>query len=311
MAAATGYAGSWWSGHRRRSRAVSSWRRGSGERRPPGALAARLLGADGPPVVLLHGLAGSGEEWGAGWDRLAACTQMIVPDLLGFGRSRSLAASAYDVTEHLDALDRLLVELDVRDPPLLAGHSMGAVLALAWAARRAAQDRPVRHVVGFAAPLYVDAAEADRTLAASDPVNKLMTAPGRWPRLLCDAVCGGPWWGQALYVAANPWYPPALAREGVWHSWASYRRSLDQVLRIPVWSPALRDCLAAGTPVLLAGGATDRVVVAGRDADLAHDHYGLRVASHPTAGHDLPISEPGWCVDLVAGALDAGDRPAE
>lgn len=280
---------------------MSVWTRGGGVRLPPRPLAARTFGAEGPLVVLLHGLAGSGEEYGARWDALGDRARVVVPDLLGFGRSHAVPIEDYGVPDQLDSLDALLAGLETDAAPLIVGHSMGAVLGLAWAARRGPTG--ARGVVAMAAPLYTDAAEADRTLADSDPVNKLMTAPGAWPARLCGALCGGPWWGKALYVAANPWYPPALAVEGVWHTFASYRRSLDLVLRTPVWRPALQRCLDEGVPVLLAGGATDRIVVSGRDVALAAQHPELRLERHPSAGHDLPISEPDWCVQLVESLL--------
>jgi pimeloyl-ACP methyl ester carboxylesterase len=41
----------------------------------------------GPPVVLVHGLAGSWRYWRRGLDELTERHALYIPDLLGFGRS--------------------------------------------------------------------------------------------------------------------------------------------------------------------------------------------------------------------------------
>ena len=42
---------------------------------------------DGPVVVLLHGIAGSGRTWDAVVPRLARHARVVAPDLLGHGES--------------------------------------------------------------------------------------------------------------------------------------------------------------------------------------------------------------------------------
>ncbi len=71
-------------GKRRRSRI--HWRPPSGTAWS-GSLHARLVGDTGPPIVLLHGMAGSRRYWGAAYDVLGRHGRLIVPDLLGFGSS--------------------------------------------------------------------------------------------------------------------------------------------------------------------------------------------------------------------------------
>ena len=46
-----------------------------------------------------------GDIFGAGFDRLAERHRVVVPDLLGFGRSLDEARTAFSVEAHLDALD--------------------------------------------------------------------------------------------------------------------------------------------------------------------------------------------------------------
>ena len=90
----------------------------------------------GSPVLLLHGIPGSGATWDAVVEHLAAGVDAVVPDLAGFGGSppaRSfddLHAGAQSV-----AVERLLDELGIRQA-VVVGHDFGGPVALLLAARR-------------------------------------------------------------------------------------------------------------------------------------------------------------------------------
>jgi pimeloyl-ACP methyl ester carboxylesterase len=113
----------------------------------------RVLGSDGPPIVLLHGLGASGDFWGGGYDALASGHRVVVPDLPGFGR-RPWPASRCRVEDHADALARSLLELGLGgDRVLVVAHSFGALVALALSRR---QPDLVRGVIVFSVPLTAD-----------------------------------------------------------------------------------------------------------------------------------------------------------
>jgi 2-succinyl-6-hydroxy-2,4-cyclohexadiene-1-carboxylate synthase len=78
-------------------------------------------------LALLHGFTGSGRSFDHLRDRLDARFQVIAPDLPGHG-------SSPDATGWDDALDSLAKALGP-SPLCLAGYSMGARLALAYALR--------------------------------------------------------------------------------------------------------------------------------------------------------------------------------
>jgi pimeloyl-ACP methyl ester carboxylesterase len=85
---------------------------------------------DGPPVILLHGLFGAAQNWGAVQRHLAARHRVLALDLRNHGASdRSDAmdypAMAADVAETMRATDTR--------PAAVIGHSMGGKVAMALA----------------------------------------------------------------------------------------------------------------------------------------------------------------------------------
>src|SRR3990170_21599 len=81
----------------------------------------------GPPLLLLHGLAGSWRYWRRGLEGLRERYTVYIPDLIGFGRSPKPRGD-YSIAMHVEALTRLLERIDVE--VVLAGHSMGSIVAL-------------------------------------------------------------------------------------------------------------------------------------------------------------------------------------
>lgn len=89
-------------------------------------------GGSGEPLVLLHGVGLRAEAWGAQLEILNTYFSLYAPDLPGHGESNAFAY-AQQLTGFSDyiavAIDRIGV------PVLLAGHSLGAMIALDIAIR--------------------------------------------------------------------------------------------------------------------------------------------------------------------------------
>ena len=90
-------------------------------------------GADGPPVVLVHGLDGSAANWVAVGQHLAEDHRVLAIDLPGFGRT-ALGLHRSAMTAHADLVARL-TRAWTDDPVALAGNSMGGVVAALAASR--------------------------------------------------------------------------------------------------------------------------------------------------------------------------------
>jgi len=285
-----------WLVRHRHSPMVRVWRPGGGVQRSAGALSVRCAGDGDHVVVLLHGITSSGDYFGAGYDRLARDARLVIPDLLGFGRSLDGDRDDHSLRAHLDALDAMARELGLDGRPMtIAGHSFGALLALHWAARRAEAER----VVCFSAPLYRGAREADARMAAMGPIERLYAPQGLVPRTLSGCMSRYGALAQWIVVAFEPRWPVAVTRMVVRHSWASYTGAMNGAIRHGGWEQPLGTLESRGVPVLLAGGARDLAPVPGRAGEVAAGHANVTSATHATAGHQLPMTHPGWCAERL------------
>src|SRR5262249_30152570 len=88
----------------------------------------------GPPLLLVHGLMGTGDMFETVLDRFAATHRVIVPDLRGHGRSRPLPPP-YTARQLAEDLAGLLQQLGIASTAVLGYSQGGAIaqqLALDW-----------------------------------------------------------------------------------------------------------------------------------------------------------------------------------
>lgn len=88
-----------------------------------------------PVIVLLHGLAASGKDWEDFIPLLTPQYECITIDLLGFGDSPKPEWGAYDMDAHMASLRHTIDKLGLRKDFVLAGHSLGSLLASRYASQ--------------------------------------------------------------------------------------------------------------------------------------------------------------------------------
>ncbi|HET9222023.1 MAG TPA: alpha/beta hydrolase [Roseiflexaceae bacterium] len=113
-------------------------------------LSYQVAGA-GPPLVLLHGLAGSGRWWQRNIAHLAQRFRVYVLDLIGFGASRGSHPLIFD--EVAGYMVAWMDQLGIRSASIV-GHSMGGLIAADLAAN--APDRIERLVLVDAAAFLIE-----------------------------------------------------------------------------------------------------------------------------------------------------------
>jgi pimeloyl-ACP methyl ester carboxylesterase len=93
-----------------------------------------LVGGDGDPLVLVHGLGGAAANWLALVPSLLPGRRLLVPELAGHGGSSPLPA-APSLNAFADRL-ALVMEREGVAPAPVVGHSLGGAIALRLAIRR-------------------------------------------------------------------------------------------------------------------------------------------------------------------------------
>jgi pimeloyl-ACP methyl ester carboxylesterase len=157
-------------------------------------LAVRDFGGEGPPALLLHGLAGEAAEWGETASWLRRHRRVLALEERGHGRSPrapddvSIQARVTDVAWVIESLELGGV--------LLIGQSLGGHLAIHVAARH---PRLVEQlVVVEASPLGLGATGADRQAAAIaesllESPRGVNVDPEAAARMLAAAIANDAW----------------------------------------------------------------------------------------------------------------------
>ncbi len=254
-----------------------------------GRIRVSLRGA-GPRLLLVHGLTASGAVWGRVSERLEGRFTLVIPDLLGRGASDPAPGARFRLAEEVGRLEAV-ARVHAPGPFVLVGHSHGAALALAVAARTT----------------------RCRGLCLVDPVTPWTKRP-----LLLELLRSGPVRASLAPLLCSVRRPltrlvlrrrvfgdPAAVDEAVVRRYAAPYRDPDRartLLRVLAdWRPwELSPHLAPRPTALVLTGELDRRAPPELVERLAGRlECQLRVV--PGAGHALPEEAP----DAVARAIEA------
>ena len=87
-----------------------------------------LMGGDGEPLLLLHGVPGSSQTWQKVGIKIASRFRVIIPDLMGFGASDP-PADEFFLEEQAKSIRALLHYLQIQSF-YLGGHDFGGAVAI-------------------------------------------------------------------------------------------------------------------------------------------------------------------------------------
>jgi pimeloyl-ACP methyl ester carboxylesterase len=240
----------------------------------------------GPPVVLIHGNPGSGQDWTRLFAPLAAHHEVIAFDRPGHGRSQrpKVGDATVEVQARLlhDALKQLHVER-----PIVVGHSWGGALALVYTIT---YPKEVAGIV-LVAPAVYESQDAGSFLTQlpavpvlGDAVNSVFT-----PLFGASVV------RSELKKAFSPDPVPPKYLRSVLSEWTSPKKvkaySLDDASlndSVKKFSPRYSEIIL---PVSILTGDSDLIVSEKDNAERLHQAL---PKSHlivlPKTGHEIPFT---------------------
>lgn len=221
-------------------------------------------------VVLLHGLLATSSYWNRVAKRLHKTDHRVVAiDLLGFGTAKHAPAINYSYDEHIAHIHQQLQAQNISTPFVLAGHSMGALLAARYSLEHAAD---VKNLLLFNPPLYKNSQQAHATLRNTN----------RAYRFLLDSNYRNAVWSIIKYM------PTRLIGD---HSAAARDLSIHNVIETAEF---IEDLRKVKTKTVLVVGKNDRPIYQENLRSISvPDNVKVAVAD---VSHHSPILKP----DLVA-----------
>ena len=128
-------------------------------------------GESKPPVILLHGLTGSGACWTSLARALEREFDVVAPDARGHGKS-SAPPQGYQYRDHARDVIGLIEALGLAAPVLL-GHSMGGMTAAVWRARWISDSRRRPRRPDFFEPRAPARSSRERCGRATSPTSRV------------------------------------------------------------------------------------------------------------------------------------------
>jgi 3-oxoadipate enol-lactonase len=222
------------------------------------------------PLVLLHGLGSSGEDWPVQVGFFARSFPVLTIDLCGHGRS-SMGSGWLTIGDFARDVALLLQELDHRQVHLL-GFSLGAAVALQLTIDYPEHVRSITLVNGF----------------AKFQINRKGSVQALG-RLVCLAIGRmdwlGAWIARGIFPAQDQaeWREIASARIAA-NPRGQYVRAVGAILRFNALS-RLDDVRA---PTLIIAGERDTTIGMKSKQALARGIPGAKLVSFPASGHGTP-----------------------
>ena len=249
-------------------------------------------GVRGPTLVFLPGVGGTTRYWDSRVAPLAADYRLLLIDPLGFGHSPK-PRTTYSVERHVAELRRVLAR---RGRVTLVGHSFGALLAAAYAAR---YPEAVDGLVLLGLPYF---GSEERALAHFREGR----VPDRWVMTnvaLAGAACilTRRVVGRAL-PRLLPDLPREVAEDLVQHTWRSSTSTIWEVVYLYDAAPdAAR--LPTTLPVLVLHGDRDPTAPLDGVRRLMRRRPAWQLAVRPGGDHHLLLRDPAWVLAIVRSFL--------
>lgn len=232
----------------------------------------------GTPLVFLHGFPLSHVMWKHQQAEFKTTHQVVVPDLRGFGKS----VTSTDITsleEHADDLVQILDQMNITEPVILCGLSMGGYVAFRFAAKYPERLRGLILCDTKAVPDTPEAAQNRLALA-----DRVLT---EGPRVIVEAML------PKLFAAEMKESQPSVideVRDGILSSSSRTIAAAQRAMAVrPDSSPLLSRITV---PTLVVVGEHDAISPPAEMQQLAAAIPGADFVVIPQASHMSPLEQP-------------------
>lgn len=276
--------------------------------------------ADGPLLVMVHGLGGSLVNWAALAPLLTDTCRVLALDLVGFGLTRAATYST-SVTSNQRMLQRFLSEV-AGGPVILVGNSMGGLITILQAAR---------HPETVTAAILIDPALPPLPGSRPDPLvaagfgmyavphlgramlraRRRVRTPEQIAMDILRLCCVDP--ARVPFDVLEQHMEVARTRAGYPDIDDQFLVAARSMLGILARRSTLMAALkAVKGPVLLMHGEKDRLVPIGASRAVAAANPSWRFEVVPDVGHVPQLEAPEWTASHILDwlATDASDAAA-
>ncbi len=260
---------------------------------------------EGPPVVLLHGNVVSLEDFNASGliERLAVDHRVIVIDRPGYGHSERPRDRLWTQTAQAKFIHAALRKLNV-ERPIVVGHSMGAMVAVAMALEYPDDVGGLVLLGGY----YYPTARVDALLTTpvalpvlGDVMRYTVTA------VASRAMMKGAVKTMFLPNSVPPEFFATLSREMMLRPSQLRANAEDAAFMIPAAAASSARLKELRLPVTIIAGANDKVVdTAAHSSRLHREVPGSQLIEVPGVGHMVHYLVLEQIVAAVGKGSDAG-----
>jgi pimeloyl-ACP methyl ester carboxylesterase len=200
----------------------------------------------------------------------------------------------YDYPTHIAAIHETLSTIGLSKPVSLAGHSMGALLALRYAAEYPAF---IDKLLLIGIPCYSSPSQARKDITQSNIFRKLAYY-GPTSQALCNVWCS---LLRPITKHIAPLYlrhiPSYVAHDTLLHTWQSYAQSMQCIIENQAVTKDLA-ALTISTDAVFGQYESCRDYLS--DAFITYPPASpIRFISFPGTGHQLPVTNPELLVKLL------------
>ena len=255
-------------------------------------------GTSGSQVVFLPGLGATTRYWQGRLGALEQSHRILLVDLLGFGQSPK-PWTRYTVERHIAALHQIVGE---RGTFTLVGHSMGTLLALAYAANYPEQ---VERLVLISLPYFGSKDKALDYIGSQSALYRLLLTNMALAAVTC--IITRRLFGRLLpYLRTD--LPGDVAADSVKHTWRSFTSSLWEVIYSGNATQAV-ETLESRIPVFCLHGDQDHVAPLEGVLTLAGKRRNWRVQVLPGVDHHPLLRAQDVCLQVIGASLPQAALP--